>query len=69
MNLESILKFFVPKGMHISDSGRATASEQLQSVKIIGHLSRNILRVAKPPRPDVAIQLEAILRKLGDQVF
>ncbi|QIX94200.1 antitermination protein [Cedecea sp. FDAARGOS_727] len=38
MNLESIPKFFAPKGMHISDSGRATASEQLTVTDVMAAL-------------------------------
>lgn len=38
MNIESIPKFFAPKGMHISDSGRATASEQLTVTDVMAAL-------------------------------
>ena len=38
MNIESITKFFAPKGMHISDSGRATASEQLTVTDVMAAL-------------------------------
>lgn len=38
MNLESIPKFFAPKGMHISDSGRATASDDLTVTDVMAAL-------------------------------
>lgn len=38
MNLDGIIKFFAPKGMHISDSPRATASEQLTVTDIMAAL-------------------------------
>ncbi|ELY2708365.1 antitermination protein [Cronobacter sakazakii] len=38
MNLDSIVKFFAPKGMHISDSPRATASEQLTVTDVMAAL-------------------------------
>jgi len=38
MNLDGIVKFFAPKGMHISDSPRATASEQLTVTDIMAAL-------------------------------
>lgn len=38
MNLDGVLKFFAPKGMHISDSVRATASDQLTVTDIMAAL-------------------------------
>ncbi|WP_313609994.1 antitermination protein [Atlantibacter hermannii] len=38
MNLDSVIKFFAPKGMHISDSVRATASEQLTVTDVMAAL-------------------------------
>lgn len=38
MNLDNVLKFFAPKGMHISDTSRATASEQLTVTDVMAAL-------------------------------
>lgn len=38
MNLDGIERFFAPKGMHISDSSRATASESLSSTDVMAAL-------------------------------
>lgn len=38
MNLEAIPRFFAPKGMHISDSGRATANYELTVTDVMAAL-------------------------------
>lgn len=38
MNLDSVIKFFAPKGMHISDTSRATAGEQLTVTDVMAAL-------------------------------
>ena len=38
MDLDNVVKFFAPKGMHISESVRATASEQLTVTDVMAAL-------------------------------
>ncbi|MBP2197202.1 antitermination protein [Pantoea cypripedii] len=57
MNLESALKHFAPKGMNISDSSRATASEALTGTDVMGALG---MCQAKSP-----LGFSAVLAKAG----
>ncbi|HHF7996752.1 antitermination protein [Escherichia coli] len=57
MNLDNVLKFFAPKGMHISDSGRATASEQLTVTDVMAALGMT--------QADAGIGLAMYLGKAG----
>lgn len=57
MNLDSIVKFFAPKGMHISDSVRATASEQLTVTDVMAALGMT--------QADAGIGLAMFLGKAG----
>ncbi|WP_234096178.1 antitermination protein [Citrobacter portucalensis] len=57
MNLDNILKFFAPKGMHISDTSRATASEQLKVTDVMAALGMT--------QADAGIGLAMYLGKAG----
>ncbi|WP_312773049.1 antitermination protein [Atlantibacter hermannii] len=57
MNLDSVIKFFAPKGMHISDSVRATASEQLTVTDVMAALGMT--------QADAGIGLAMYLGKAG----
>jgi len=57
MNLDGIVKFFAPKGMHISDSVRATASEQLTVTDVMAALGMT--------QADAGIGLAMFLGKAG----
>lgn len=57
MNLDGVLKFFAPKGMHISDSVRATASDQLTVTDIMAALGMT--------QADAGIGLAMYLGKAG----
>ena len=57
MNLDSVLKFFAPKGMHISDSVRATAGDQLTVTDIMAALGMT--------QADAGIGLAMYLGKAG----
>ena len=57
MNLDNVLKFFAPKGMHISDTSRATASEQLTVTDVMAALGMT--------QADAGIGLAMFLGKAG----
>ncbi|EPD0263193.1 antitermination protein, partial [Salmonella enterica subsp. enterica serovar Schwarzengrund] len=57
MNLDSVLKFFAPKGMHISDTSRATASDQLTVTDVMAALGMT--------QSDAGIGLAMYLGKAG----
>ncbi|EMN0397963.1 antitermination protein [Citrobacter freundii] len=57
MNLDNVLKFFAPKGMHISDTSRATASEQLTVTDVMAALGMT--------QADAGIGLAMYLGKAG----
>jgi hypothetical protein len=57
MDLDNIVKFFAPKGMHISDSVRATASEQLTVTDVMAALGMT--------QADAGIGLAMYLGKAG----
>lgn len=57
MNLDGIVKFFAPKGMHISDSVRATASEQPTVIDVMAALGMT--------QADAAVGLAIFLGKAG----
>ncbi|MGI3452615.1 antitermination protein, partial [Citrobacter arsenatis] len=57
MNLDNILKLFAPKGMHISDTSRATASEQLKVTDVMAALGMT--------QADAVIGLAMYLGKAG----
>lgn len=57
MNLDGVVKFFAPKGMHISDSSRATASEQLSVTDVMAALGMT--------QAEAGIGLAMYLGKLG----
>lgn len=57
MNLDGVVKFFAPKGMHISDSIRATASEQLTVTDVMAALGMT--------QADAGIGLAMYLGKAG----
>lgn len=57
MDLDNVVKFFAPKGMHISDSGRATASEQLSVTDVMAALGMT--------KADAGIGLAMYLGKAG----
>lgn len=57
MNLDGVLKFFAPKGMHISDSVRATAGDQLTVTDIMAALGMT--------QADAGIGLAMYLGKAG----
>lgn len=57
MDLDNVVKFFAPKGMHISDSVRATASEQLTVTDVMAALGMT--------QADAGIGLAMYLGKAG----
>ena len=57
MDLDNVVKFFAPKGMHISDSVRATASEQLTVTDVMAALGMT--------KADAGIGLAMYLGKAG----
>ncbi|EAU5666853.1 antitermination protein [Salmonella enterica subsp. enterica serovar Corvallis] len=57
MNLDNVLKFFAPKGMHISDTSRATGSEQLTVTDVMAALGMT--------QADAGIGLAMFLGKAG----
>lgn len=57
MNLDGVVKFFAPKGMHISDSSRATASDQLSVTDVMAALGMT--------QAEAGIGLAMYLGKLG----